>query len=101
MSKELIERLRDGADGVDLIYQKVENITAKMENREPVAYILGSDIGEVMRQASTRLERYHAALSTIAAEACVSIADLPGHGQPNGWRKIAVERIDIAREALK
>jgi len=40
------------------------------------------------------------ALEKVAAEAFVSIADLPDYDQPNGWRKVAVERIDIARAAL-
>lgn len=40
------------------------------------------------------------ALERIAAEAFVSLCDLPHYDQPNGWRKIAVERIDIAYEAL-
>jgi hypothetical protein len=58
-------------------------------------------INYAMTEAATLLSRYQTALEAIAAEASVSIADLPDHGQPNGWRSLAVERIDIAREALK
>ncbi len=47
-----------------------------------------------------KIERYEAALREIAAEAMVSLDDLPDHEQSNGWRAVAVERIDIAREAL-
>jgi len=40
------------------------------------------------------------ALRQIAAPASVPLDQLPAHDQPNGWRDIAVERIDIARAAL-
>lgn len=40
------------------------------------------------------------ALRQIAAPASVPLDQLPDHDQPNGWRDIAVERIDIARAAL-
>ncbi len=47
-----------------------------------------------------KIERYEAALTAIAADAMVSLDNLPDHDQPNGWRDIAVERIDIARRVL-
>lgn len=47
-----------------------------------------------------KLEYAMDALEMIAAEAYVSLDDLPHHDQPNGWRKVAVDRIDIARMAL-
>ena len=40
------------------------------------------------------------AVEQIAAEAWVSIDELPDHDQPNGWRRVAVERIEMARAAL-
>lgn len=45
-------------------------------------------------------ERLAEALEQIAAPAIVPLSQLPDHGQPNGWRDIAVERIDMARSAL-
>jgi hypothetical protein len=45
-------------------------------------------------------ERLAAALKRIAAEAYVSADSLIPPFKPNGWRDVAVERIDIARQAL-
>lgn len=41
------------------------------------------------------------ALKRIAADAAVGLDELPDWDQPNGWRRIAVERIEIARAAIK
>ena len=43
---------------------------------------------------------FREALRQIAAPSSVPLDQLPANGQPNGWRDIAVERIDIARAAL-
>lgn len=40
------------------------------------------------------------ALERIAAPAIVSLDQCPDADQPNGWRHLAVDRIDIARTAL-
>lgn len=40
------------------------------------------------------------ALERIAAPAIVSLDQCPDADQPNGWRHLAVDRIDIARNAL-
>lgn len=40
------------------------------------------------------------ALEAIAAEVFVPLSELPDHDQPNGWRKVATDRIDIARNAI-
>lgn len=50
------------------------------------------------REAADRIEELEGALREIAAEACVSLDDLPPHDYPNGWRYVAVARIDIARQ---
>ena len=41
------------------------------------------------------------ALERIAAPAIVPLDQCPDADQPNGWRDLAVNRIDIARTALK
>jgi len=52
------------------------------------------------KEAEVELQALREALGKIAADAFVSLDQLPPHDMPNGWRKIAVERIDIARQAL-
>ena len=49
---------------------------------------------------AARVAKLEAALREIAADAYVPISDLPDFDQPNGWRDLAVERINIARAAL-
>lgn len=69
---------------------------------------------EELRQAALRIEEILSpppptpdllaeaidTLSNIAADASITLDDLPDHDQPNGWRKLAVERIDMARDTL-
>lgn len=63
--------------------------------------------GERYRQAAPSSSRERTirvmrdALSQIAAEANVPIDDLPAHTEPNGWRVLATERINIARKTLR
>lgn len=54
------------------------------------------------RLAEVEAERdgLRAALEIVAAPCFVSIDDLPDYDQPNGWRDLAVARVDAARAAL-
>ena len=54
---------------------------------------MGSNTSAIVEQLLDALER-------VAAAAFVPLSDVPDYDQPNGWRAIAVERIDIARNAL-
>lgn len=46
------------------------------------------------------LDVFRTALERIAASADVPLAKMPDFDQPNGWRDLAIDRINIARAAL-
>lgn len=46
------------------------------------------------------LDVFRKALERIAASADVPLAKMPDFDQPNGWRDLAIDRINIARAAL-
>lgn len=53
-----------------------------------------------IRQLEAQLATAREALEKVCTEAWVSLSDLPPHNYPNGWRKVATDRVDIARQAL-
>lgn len=61
---------------------------------------LSLEAADAIDALQAKVERMEAALRGIAEDAYVPLSQLPDAGQPNGWRSIAVERIDKARAAL-
>lgn len=55
----------------------------------------------IQRDFAEREAELVGALERIAAPAIVPLDQCPDADQPNGWRDLAVNRIDIARTALK
>ncbi|TXH14121.1 MAG: hypothetical protein E6R03_10045 [Hyphomicrobiaceae bacterium] len=76
----------------------VKELRFLADSRQQMGY---DRTGSALDQSADRIEKLEAALREIAAEAYVSDDYLQPHNYPNGWRKVAVDRIDIARAALK
>ena len=69
----------------------------------PTQYINpdGPEAAESITALRAEAERLREALEKIAADAFVPLDRLPEDDQPNGWRDVAIERINIARATLK
>lgn len=74
---------------------------SKLVDKNPKEAQMYTSIGN-LKKILKRLKKYEKALEKIAAEAYVSVAEEICYdlAYNNAWRKIAVERIDIAREVL-
>lgn len=85
----LREKIKDLSDELEL-----SKISEEMASRQ-------HDKREVeIASLTAELARFRSALEQIAAEAFVPLDNLPPYDAPNGWREIAVERINIARAAI-
>lgn len=106
---DLIARLRSlrshifGAGTIMLVADRIETLVKERDALKE--FIDRYSYAEVAEEAN-RAERLEEALREIAAEASVPVRTKKKGGIKHkwmyrGWRKIAVERIDIARAALK
>jgi hypothetical protein len=61
---------------------------------------IGPEAADRIEAQDKLIEVLREGLERIAAEAYVPIDECMPHGKVNGWRNVAVERIDIARDLL-
>lgn len=78
-----------------------EPMVAHYHGGECPMFTCASPESEAITALRAEVERLREALEQIAAEAFVPLGRLPEADQPNGWRDVAIERIDIARATLK